>query len=99
MAYRATPEIMCVNKLSLLLFKTYNERLPEGEWIDLNFKQIMMSPQQIFKIMKENNLLVGLNVLCNRLHDLNGLIPLDWLSTSKNEYKILCKSKFLMFAN
>jgi hypothetical protein len=43
MANRATPEMMCVYKLSLLLFKTYNERVPESEWIDLNFKQIMMS--------------------------------------------------------
>jgi hypothetical protein len=41
--------------------------------------------------MKQNNLLVGLNVLCIRLHDLNGLIPLDWLNRSKNAYEIPCK--------
>jgi hypothetical protein len=47
--------------------------------------------------MKQNNLLVGLNVLCNRLHDLHGLIPLDWLNKGKNANKILCKSNFLKF--
>jgi hypothetical protein len=89
---------MCVYKLLLLLLETFNERVPENEWFNLNFKQIMMTRQQIFEIIKQNSLLAGINVLCYRLHDLSELTPLDWLNKSKNACKILCKSKFLTFA-
>jgi hypothetical protein len=37
-AKRATAEIICLYKLSLLLYKTCNEAIPETEWIGLNSK-------------------------------------------------------------
>ena len=99
MANRATPDMYKTYRLSLLLYRTFSEKLPEVEWIDLNFKQINMSRQEQFKINKNNRFQVGLNIICNRLHDLNGLIHLDWLNFSKNAYKIACKNKFLTFVS
>jgi hypothetical protein len=40
-----------------------------------------------------NNLVVGLNALSNRLASLNGEIPLVWLNENFVRYKILCKKK------
>ena len=99
MANRATPDMYKTYRLSLILYRTFNEKLPEVEWIDLNFKQINMSRQEQFKINKNNRFQVGLNIICNRLHELNGLIHLDWLNFSKNAYKIACKNKFLTFVS
>ena len=45
-----------------------------------------------FKILKGNNTKVGLNALANRLHVLNGRIPLAWLNLSVNTYKVKCKA-------
>jgi ABC-type polysaccharide transport system permease subunit len=63
-------------KLSLLLYRTFNDAIPETEWVGLNFQQITMSRQREFKIVKNNNLVVGLNILCNRFHEINGKVNL-----------------------
>jgi hypothetical protein len=47
-------------KLSLMLYKTFNEAIPKTEWVGLNFQQITMSRQREFKIVKSNNLVVRL---------------------------------------
>ena len=70
MANRATPEMNCVYKLSLLFLGPIVKKYQRVNGLTWNLK--MISQQQIFNIMKQNNLLVGLNVLCNRLHDLHG---------------------------
>ena len=97
MTKRATPDMFCIYKLCILLYKTFNEQLPENEWIEMNFNQITMTRQTDFKIMKTNRLRVGMNILNNRFHVLNGLIPLDWLNRGFQSFKILCKNKFLTF--
>ena len=91
---RATPDMFCNYKLSLLLYKTYNMNLPLEEWINLNFNQTIMRRQTKFHISKTNNLRVGLNILCNRFHSINDIIPLDWLNKSYASYKIECKKTF-----
>jgi ABC-type polysaccharide transport system permease subunit len=96
---RATPEMFGRYRLSLLLYRTFNESISETEWIGMNFQQIIMSRQTEFKIVKTNILKVGLNILCNRFHEINGKIKLDWLNMSKNAYKIKCKNTFLTFAS
>jgi hypothetical protein len=55
-------------RLSLLLFGPFNEEIPENEWIGLNFNQVIMTTElQYYK-----KLMVGLNILCNSFHELNG---------------------------
>jgi hypothetical protein len=58
-----------------------------------------MSRQRELKISKSNNLVVGLNILCNRFHEINGKICLDWLNINKNAFKIACTGSFLTFAS
>ena len=95
MVKRATPEMFSLYKLSITLHKTFNEAIPETEWIGLNFDQVNMSRQRDFRILKINKLLIGRNILCNRFYELNGKIPLEWFNMSKNAFKIICKNKFL----
>jgi hypothetical protein len=58
-----------------------------------------MSRQREIKIVKSYNLVVGLNILCNRFHEINGKVHLDWLNMDKNVFKIACKGSFLTFAS
>ena len=95
MVKRATPEMFSLYKLSITLYKTFNDAIPEIEWMGLNLDQVNMSRQSNFRILKNNRLLIGRNILCNRFYDLNGKIPLEWLNMSKNAFKINCKNKFL----
>ena len=96
---RATPAMYCDYKLALMLYKTYNESLPESEWLELNYSQTLMSRQHLFHINKTNHSLVGLNNLSNRFHMINDCIPLEWLNKTFLTYKIAIKQKFLMFPN
>jgi hypothetical protein len=73
---RATPEMLCKYKLSFLLYKTFNEKVPEDEWLHLNDNIILTSRQTKFKCFKNNSLRIGLNCLANRFHHLNDMIPL-----------------------
>jgi hypothetical protein len=50
---RATHERFSLCKLSIILHKTFNEAIPETEWIGLNFEQVNMSGQCHFKIVKK----------------------------------------------
>lgn len=95
MAKRATPEMFCKYKLSLLLHKLYNDRFPTNEWLHLNFDQIMTTRQHNFEVSRNYNYRVGLNAMVNRLQTLNGQIPLTWLNKSFVQYKLECKKKFL----
>ena len=45
---RALPNQMLLYKLALTLFKLYNFRLPQFEWLNLNFDQILTSRQVFF---------------------------------------------------
>ena len=97
MTKRATTNMICTYKLALSLYKTFNERLPYSEWLQLNFNQVSTSRQIMFLTHKQNNLKIGLNCLSNRYHHLNGKIPLKWLNNSFDSSKIECKHLFLNF--
>ena len=97
LANRATPTMFCKYRLALQLYKTFNNRVPETEWLHLNLEQINTRRQTTFHIMRCNNLLVGQNILTNRFRELNGMIPLEWFNRSIDSFKILCKIKFLTF--
>ena len=94
---RATPSMHCKYKCALQLYKLFNECSPYTEWCHLNFDIINTSRQHYFEIRQNHNLRIGKNALCNKLHNLNGTIPLEWLNLSFDNYKIKCKNKLLTF--
>jgi hypothetical protein len=94
---RSTPEMLSNYKLALLLHKSNNYCLPEGEWIALNFMQTLMSRQVYFHVNRSNNTRVGTNILCNRYVNLNDKIPLEWLYKSIISFKLDCKNCLLKF--
>jgi hypothetical protein len=75
---RATPDMFRLFKLSILLYKTFNEAILETERIDIIFELASKYKQHDFKIVKKpNKLLIGLNILCNIFYELNRKIPLE----------------------
>jgi hypothetical protein len=97
MANRATPEMFLKYKMSLLLYRTSNNEIPETDWLTLNFDQINTSRKSVFLTPKTNNYNVRLNISSNKFCVLNGKIALDWLNMPINSFKILCKQKFLNY--
>ena len=92
---RANPNQMLHYKLALTLYKVYNERMPQFEWISLNFSQILTSRQTLFQTINEPHYRIGNNILTNRFSVLNSKIPLEWLSMNFYSYKLKCKQMFL----
>ena len=92
---RALPNQILVYKLALTLYKLYNHRLPQFEWINLNFDQIITSRQAFFEVLNAPHFRVGNNILVNRLSILNRKIPLEWLSLELSGFKLKCKQQFL----
>ena len=85
-------------ELSLCVHKLYNlASFNHHEFIRFNINQIFTSIQENFICSKSNIQKIGLNCLVNRLHSINNLIPLNWLRSSLNSYKIKCKE--LMLSN
>ena len=74
------PEAFMTYKSAIQLFKLYNSDDHTLEWVSLNVNQIITTRQSNFIFMKTNRTKVGLNILSNRLHVLNGMIPLTWLN-------------------
>jgi hypothetical protein len=96
---RATPMMLSEYKCVLQLYKTFNECLPINEWVHLNFDQVNTSRQTKFLIDRSKRTKIGRHSLCNKFHQLNEKIPLEWLGKSYSSYKILCKNPFLSFHN
>ena len=94
---RATPSMFNDYKCALQLFKLFNDNYPQNEWLHLNFNIINTPRQMFFEIHQTNHLRIGKNALCNKLHQLNGKVPLEWLNLSFENYKVKCKQKFLNF--
>ena len=92
---RAMPEAFMTYKSAIQLFKLYNSDDHTLEWVSLNVNQIFTTRQSNFIIMKTNRTKVGLNILSNRLHVLNGMIPLTWLNQPISTFKINCKRLLL----
>ena len=75
--------------------KAHMSRHDSTQWVNLNVNQILTSRQMNFLIMKTNNTKVGLNILTNGFHTLNGVIPLSWLNLSLSTFKVKCKQLLL----
>ena len=92
---RATPEEMCLYKHALLLYKIIKFKIPQLDWIDLNFQQTFTSRSETFKFFKTNNYKIGCNNICNRLHIINNKIQYNWVTESFDSFKLKCKGVFL----
>ena len=92
---RGLPKQFMSYKHSLLLYKLYNQKEPEAEWLGLHYQHQFSNRQNKFSVSKTNNLKVGENILINRLSLINNQIPLEWLNLGYNSYKIKCKQKLL----
>ena len=82
-------------KHAILLHNLYSINLPQADWLDLNFNQILTSRQTSFKVIKSNNFLVGNNLITNRLATLNGKVDLKDLNLSLDSFKIKYKKEML----
>ena len=87
-----TPSQTAYFKLSILLFKTYNDQNHNKNWIDLANQIIITRRQTKFKTYKSNNYKIGLNILINRFYCLNNLICLNDLDLSLPLFKIKMKT-------
>ena len=92
---RATPNQIITYKHAILLHTLYNKRLPQADWLDLNFNQIITSRQTSFKVIKTNNYLIGNNLIPNRLAIINGKVNLNDLNLSFDSFKVKYKAKML----
>ena len=92
---RASPEKFMHYKLALCLHKIHNTDFNSNEFIRLNINQIITSRQENFMALKSNNIKIEINCLANRLYILNGKIPLPWLKSSINMFKIKCEKLLL----
>ena len=93
---RATPKQMCEYSHALQLHKLINLELPKADWLDLNFQQVFGGRTRTFNFAKTNNYKIGLNLICNRFHSLNGRIDYSWMNESYESFKIRCKKMFLV---
>ena len=92
---RAMPNAIMLYKSAIQLFKLYNSNEHTYDWTLLNLNQILTSRQTHFAILKTNSTKVGINILANRLYSINGQIPLSWLNSSLNTFKLHCKRLLL----
>ena len=92
---RATPIKLMTYKLSLQLYKSYNDNQHNEIWISLNFQQMFNNRTDTILIADESKNRIGKNIIINRLSVLNGKVKLDWMNLSYNAYKLKCKNFFL----
>ena len=92
---RATPTQIMKYKLSIVLYKTYNDESQNFDWLSLFFNQNFNALTEFVNFFDCSSFKIGKNLLSNRFIILNGSIKYDWLNLPFNSYKIKCKAKFL----
>jgi hypothetical protein len=93
---RALPNNFCIYRHCLLLFKVFNNRMSERDWLNLNFQMINTSRQALFEKQNCSVYKVGNNILSNPLYCLNKKLQLDYLNLPFEMYKIKSKGLFLL---
>ena len=95
MADRALPEMMCLYRHAVTMFKLFNGIICDNEFIELNFQLYDNERNRKLTFTKNQRYDVGKNILLNRFCELNNMIAKDWLSLSLDTYKTKCKTLFL----
>ena len=93
--YRATPIKMMKYWLAIQLYKVYNGRTENQDWIDLKFQQNFNDRNIHVQINDVSNLRIGRNSLMNRMNCINDKVDYRWLNKTIDSFKILCKLTFL----
>ena len=83
------PAEFLLYKQSLLLHTLINTGEPSADWTDLNFQQLFSRRGGAFQIAKANRLKIGTNIPVNRMYVLNGMIELNWLNLSREQYNCI----------
>jgi hypothetical protein len=92
---RALPSQFCIYRHCLLLHKVFNDSIPKGDWLDLNFQMVNTSRQTSFEIQNHSVYKVGNNILSNRLMCINKKVPLNILNLNIGPFKVICKNMLL----
>ena len=92
---RALPMDFAKYRLSIQLYKIYNSYEADDNWMDMNFQQNFNARNKMFQINDCSKLLVGRNIISNKLSVLNNQIELDWLNLSLTSFKLKVKDRFL----
>ena len=92
---RALPMDFAKYKLAIQLFKICNSNSTDENWMDMNIQQNFNARTEMFHIDDYSKLLVGRNIISNRLTVLNNQVELDWLNLSLNSFKLRVKDLFL----
>jgi hypothetical protein len=93
---KALPNNFCTYRHCLLLFKVFNNKILERDWLNLNFQMINTRRTTLFEIQNCSVYKVGNNILSNRLSCLKRKLQLESLNLSFEMYKITCKGIFLL---
>ena len=83
-------------KLSIQLYKIYDGKEMDNDWLDMNSQQNFNSRSKLFQINDRSKIRIGKNIIANRMTILNNLINLDWLNLSLIAFKLKVKDLFLM---
>ena len=90
-----TPQCIGLYKLSLLLYKTYNKKQIDKDWLDLADQIIVTGRQKYFSCFKNNNYKIGMNSLVNRVYFIRDRIDLELFNLMLPCFKLIMKSEFL----
>jgi hypothetical protein len=88
------PNHFSLYKLSLELYKIYNQTRPTYEWVYFVSQITITGRQTKFEISKTDNYKIGQNALSNKLACLNKQIELESLDQSFASFKREMKTKF-----
>ena len=75
-------------RMAIQLYKIYNGVEMNEDWIDMNYQQNFNARNRMFQINDYSRLKIGINILCNRLNELNNQVDLDWLNQSLISFKL-----------
>ena len=92
---RALPLEMMKYRLSIQLYKVYNDSNMNEDWMDMNVQQNFNSRLTVIQINDFSNLKIGKNILANRFGILNNTLTYDCLNLSLISFKLHSKKLFL----
>jgi hypothetical protein len=97
LAKKSTPEQIALYKMSLVLYKVFNNTFPDRDWQDFANQIISTRRQTTFEILKSCNYKIGSNILSNKLACINRKVQLDFLNLPYPSFKYKMKNVFLVY--
>ena len=94
---KSTPEQFALYKISLLLYKTFNNAIADTDWLEFSNQIICTSRQTTFDIHKSSNFKIGNTILSNKFSCITRKIELDHLNLPYPSYKFKMKNVFLPY--